>query len=133
MDLEAVMGELELALGTVSSLRVLTIGDKVTPPAAFITYPPGIDFDATYGRGSDTMELQAVVVVGKTVARETRKALAAYCIGAGTDSVKAALEAYAYTTAEVVHVPHVDFDVQAVAGVDFMAAIFTIQITGQGA
>lgn len=133
MDLEAVMGELETALATVDGLRVITVGEKATPPAAFISYPDGIDFDATYDRGSDTMELLAVVVVGRMVARETRKALAAYCAGSGSDSVKAALEAYEYTSAEVVHIPHVDFDVHTVAGVDFMAAVFTIEITGQGA
>lgn len=133
MDLEAVTVELETALGGIASLRVATVGDKVVPPAAFITYPATIEFDATYDRGSDTMELQAVVVVGRTVARETRSALAAYCAGSGAASVKAALESYAYTAAEVVTVSHVDFDVQAVAGVDYMAAIFTINITGQGA
>jgi hypothetical protein len=133
VDLEAVMGELEVALATVSGLRVITVGDKATPPAAFITYPDGITFDVTYGRGSDSMELMAVVLVGRTVARETRKALAAYCEGSGSASVKAALEAYTYTSAEVVNIPHVDFDVHTVAGVDYMAAVFTIEITGQGA
>lgn len=133
MDLEAVMVELETALDQIDGLRVFTVGDKIVPPAAFITYPAGIDFDQTYGRGSDVMELQAVVVVGRTVARETRAALAAYCAGSGDASVKAALESYSYTEAEVVTVPHVDFDVHTIAGVDYMAAIFTVNIAGQGA
>jgi hypothetical protein len=135
MDLEAVMGELEAALATVPSLagRIVTVGDKVVPPAAFVLYPEGIDFDATYGRGSDTMELQAVVVAGKTVARATRKTLAAYCKGSGPDSVKTLLEEYEYTSAEVVTVPRTDFETVTIAGVDYMAAIFTINITGPGA
>lgn len=127
------MTELEAALDTIEDLRVVTVGDKVVPPAAFITYPPGIDFDGTYGRGTDAIELQAVVVVGRTVARETRRALAAYCAGSGSSSVKAALESYAYTEADVVDVPHADFDVWPIAGVDYMAAIFEVKITGQGA
>jgi hypothetical protein len=135
VDLEAVTVELEAALAMVPSLagRVLTVGDKANAPSAFVTYPAGIDFDQTYGRGEDSMELQAVVVAGRTVARATRKTLAAYCNGSGAESVKTALEGFTYTTCDVVTVPHIDFDVQTIAAVDYMAAIFTIKITGRGA
>jgi hypothetical protein len=135
MDYEALFVELEAALATVPSLtgRVAVVGEKVTPPSAFIALPEGVDYDGTYQRGEDSTELQAIVVVGRTVARETRAAVLAYVAGSGTDSVKAALESYTYTECDVVDVPHADLDVATIAGVDYMAAIFTIKITGQGA
>lgn len=134
MDYEALFLELEAALATVPGLagRVATVGEKVTPPSAFIALPEGVDYDGTYRRGEDSTELQAIVVVGRTVARETRAAVLDYVAGAGASSVKTALEAYTYTQADVVHVYHADLEVVTIAAVDYMAAVFSIKITGQG-
>lgn len=133
MDLDTVMTEIGTALDGISGLRIAVAGEKVVPPAAWVRWPGSITFDGTYGRGSDSMELDAVVVVGRTVDRSTRKALAAYCKGSGSSSVKAAVDGGTYTAAHSVTVTGVEFDVVDVAGIDYVAAIFSIDVVGSGA
>lgn len=132
MDVELVMDELEQALGTIEGLRVMVVDQAPVPPAAYVSYPESIAYDNEYGRGSDTMDLQAVLVIGRTNARATRKALAAYCDGNGNQSVKTVLEAFDYQTCDVVTVPSVEFDVVRVGAIDYMAALFAIKVTGSG-
>jgi hypothetical protein len=134
VDLDAVMTELGVALETVPNLRIAVVGEKPQPPAAYVSYPESITFDRTYGRGTDEMDLQVVLVVGQTVARATRAALAAFCAGSGASSVKSALEDYSpYESCDVVRVTSVDFDVVKLAAVDYMAAIFSVNVVGSGA
>ena len=132
MDLDLVMNELEQALDTIEGLRIATVGQKPTPPMAYISYPDTIDYDQTYGRGSDSMDLQAVIVVGITQARSTRRALAAYCDGGDDQAVKTVLEGFTYATCDSVTVPSVDFDVLRIEAVDYMAAMFAIKVVGRG-
>lgn len=133
MDLDAVMTEIGEHLD-VTGLRLAVVGEKPVPPAAYVSYPESITFDRTYGRGMDSMDLQVVVVVGRTaVVRATRTALAAYCAGSGDNSVKEALEGTAYDSCDSVTVTGVEFDVVPLAGVDHMAAIFSVNVVGQGA
>lgn len=132
MDLDAVMDELGQALDTIDGLRVAIVGEKPLPPAAYISYPEGIQYDGTYGRGTDTMDLQAVVIVGQTKAKNTRRLLAAYCDGNDTGSVKTMLEAFDYQTCDSVTVPSVDFDVIRLGAIDYMAAMFAIHVVGSG-
>lgn len=132
MDLEAVMDELGQALATIDGLRVAVIGEKPLPPAAYVSYPEVINYDLTYGRGSDSMDLQAVVIVGQTKAKNTRRLLAAYSDGNDTGSVKTVLEAFDYQTCGPVTVPSVDFDVIRLGAVDYMAAMFAIHVVGSG-
>ncbi len=133
MDLEAVIVEIGATLDTITGLRVVNVGEAVVPPAAFVTYPEEIIFDLTYLRGKDAITLQAVVVVGKISARATRAALAGYCNGSGASSVKAVLDDHAYTSCEDVTVKRVEFDVVTIAAVDYVAAIFDLEVIGAGA
>jgi hypothetical protein len=132
MDLDAVMTELGEHL-KVTGLRVAVVGEKPVPPAAYVSYPDSITFDQTYGRGSDSMELQIVVIVGRTVSRSTRTALAAYCAGSGDNSVKEAIEGTDFTSCDSARVTGVEFDVVPVGTVDYMAAIFGVSVLGSGA
>ncbi len=133
MDLDAVMTEIGEHLD-VTGLRLAVVGEKPVPPAAYVSYPDSIDFDQTYGRGSDSMALQVVVIVGRTAAvRATRTALAAYCAGSGDNSVKEAIEGTPYDSADSVTVSGVEFDVVSLAGIDHMAAIFSVNVVGSGA
>jgi hypothetical protein len=133
MDLDAVMTEIGEHLD-VTGLRLMVVGEKPVPPAAWVSYPDSIEFDKTYGRGSDSMELQVGVVVGRTaVARATRKAIAAYCAGSGDNSVKEAIEGTPYESCDSVTVTGVEFDVVDLAGVDYMAALFSVSVVGSGA
>lgn len=133
MDLDLLMTEIGTALDTITGLRIAKVGEKPIPPAAYVAYPSEIVYDATYGRGSDTMALEVVVVVGKTVDRTARKHIAAYCNGSGSASIKATLDGYAWTKCDSLRVSKVEFDVVSIAAVDHMAAIFSIDITGSGA
>lgn len=126
------MDELGQALELVDGLHVAVVGEKPVPPAAYISYPESITYDATYGRGTDVMDLQAVVIVGQTKAKNTRRLLAAYCDGNDTGSLKTQLEAFDYQTCDSVTVPSVDFDVIRLGALDYMAALFAIHVVGSG-
>jgi hypothetical protein len=104
----------------------------VTPPAAIVSYPQAYTFDATYGRGMDRLSLPVVVVVGRPTERQTRDNLAVYCNGSGAKSVKAVVESGTYTAFHMVRVEDIEFDVVSIAGTDYMAAVFTLDIAGAG-
>lgn len=131
------MDEIGDAVDTIAGLRVLPWGTTpVEPPAAMITLPDSIEFDSTYGRGSDRFrDVIVMLLVGRAVERTALKALAPYCAGAGPLSIKAAVEGYAYTTfdATSLQVVRVDFPSASVAGVEYLAAAFHIDLSGPGA
>jgi hypothetical protein len=135
VDLDAVSEELRTALQTIAGLRCPPWGvEEVQPPAAVVTLPESVDFDETYGRGKDRYpDLQVVVLVGVPEERASRKTLAKYVAGSGAKSVKAVLEAYTWTTCEVVTVLRVDFPRATYAGTPYLAAAFHLEIIGKGA
>lgn len=133
MNLADVMDQIAARADTIDGLRVDGRPvPKVSPPAAYVAYPTDYTFDATYGRGSDEMTLSLLVVVGRPNDRSTRDALAAYCDGDGPRSIKQVLESGTYTACDAVAVRTVDFDAISIAGVDYMAALFTLDIAGPG-
>jgi hypothetical protein len=134
MDLADVMDQTGDRLDTIGGLRVWRYPpNSLTPPGAVVSYPEDYDYDATYGRGMDRMTLPVVVVVGKPSDRASRDKLAAYVDGSGAASVKAVLESGTYTAFDSVRVMRVEFDVVTIAGTDYMAALFSLDIAGQGA
>ena len=133
MNLADVMDEVAAALGTITGLRVHAHPPgQVHPPAAVVSYPETYTFDGTYGRGMDRLTLPVVVVVGKASDRGARDALAAYADGSGARSVKAVVEAGTYTACDTAVVTGAEFDVVTIGGQDYLAALFTVDITGQG-
>lgn len=134
MNLDDVMDEVAGRLDTITGLRVHAHPQKsVTPPVGFVTYPDSIDFDKTYGRGMDRMELGVWIAVGDANSRSARDELAAYVAGGGAKSVKAVLESGTYTAFDEVTVTRVEFDPVTIAGIQYMGAMFTLDIAGQGA
>ncbi len=133
MDLASCMDQIGDRLDTIVGLRVHRYPPPtVTPPAAVVSYPETIDFDQTYGRGADKMTIPVVVVVGRASDRAARDALGAYCDGSGASSVKAVLESGTYTAFHTVRVESIEFDVVTIAAVDYMAALFDLDIAGSG-
>jgi hypothetical protein len=133
VDLAAVMQAVSDRLDTIAGLRCHAHPPgTVTPPAAVVSYPDTYTFDETYGRGMDRIKLPVVVVVGRPTDRSTRDHLAAYCNGSGASSVKAVLESGTYTAFDVVRVAGIDFDVVTFAAIDYLAAIFDLDIAGKG-
>lgn len=136
MDLNTVSDEIRTALGSISGLRVQPWGVRqVQVPAAIVALPERILYDSTYGRGKDEYpDLPVIVLVGAPEERASVKNLAVYAAGSGAKSVKAVLEAYAWTSCDNVTVESCEFDAGAVfAGNPYMAAIFHLKIIGRGA
>lgn len=127
------MDEVGARLDTITGLRVTAYPpERLTPPAGFVGYPEDIEYDQTYGRGTDKMSLPVVIVEKLTPARSVRKRLTDYAAGSGARSVKAVLEGGSYTTFHVIVVQRVDFDPVTITGVDMLAAVFTCDIQGSG-
>jgi len=133
MDLSDVMDALATQLDTIAGLRVHAAPPgTVTPPAGIVSFPERIAFDGTYARGMDQITLPVVVVVGRPTDRSTRDLLAAYVAGSGASSVKAVLEAGTYTAFDTVRVVGAEFDVVTIGATDYLAATFSIEISGSG-
>lgn len=135
VDLAQVMQELADQLATIDGLRAYGWPPgKVPPPAAIVTYPSTYTYDDTYGRGSDTMTLQVVVLVGRPTDRTSRDNLGVYVNGSGASSVKQVLESGngSWTTFDLVRVSDADFDVYEEAGQKYLAAIFNLDLEGPG-
>lgn len=133
MNLADVMDEIATRLDTLAGLRVFAHPPgSVTPPAAIVAYPETYTFDATYGRGMDRLTLPVVLVVGKASDRAARDALAAYVDGSGASSIKALIEGGTYTTFHTVRVNGVEFDPITIGGTEYIAALFDLDIAGQG-
>lgn len=135
MDLGDVMDQVADRLDSITGLRVYPYPpDTVAPPAAIVTYPESIDYDATYARGMDRIpDLRVIVLVGRVSDRASRDAISVYADGSGTQSVKAVVEAGTYTAFDSVRVTGAEFDVISMAGVEYLAATFHLDIAGEGA
>lgn len=136
MNLADVMDEIAERLRQAPSLAGRTYAyppATITPPAAIVTYPTDGKYDATYGRGMDTMAGVVVVVVGRPTERQSRDQLTKYIDGSGPESVKALLDADGYESCDVVRVAEWQTDIHTIGGIDYLAAIFSLDIAGQGA
>jgi hypothetical protein len=137
MDLTDVIDDIRGALDTITGLRVPEWGvQKISPPAALIMPPERIDYDETYGRGKDRYpDIEVMVMVANPTTWRAFQELAPYLDGSGAKSVKAAIEAYAYTACDPqsVRVAWAEVDVVAYAGTPYLAAIFHTELIGNGA
>src|SRR5690606_8954767 len=106
MVLAAVRDELGDRLATINGLRVHRWPpDNISPPAAIVSYPDSYEFDATFSRGTDRVEIPVVVVVGKVSERAARARLSGYIAGSGPRSVEHALERASAPPAPIVSSP----------------------------
>jgi hypothetical protein len=135
MDLEQVAANLAAALGAIEGLNVPEWGvQQIRPPAALITLPERVEYDAAYARGADHIpDWTVIVLVARPTDPEARRTIAGYAVGAGAKSVKAAIEAHTYTACDPPRVTSAEFDVLKYAGNDYLAAIFHLDISGKGA
>lgn len=138
MDLGAIMDELAARLRLAPSLAGRTYAyppASVKAPAAIVTYPEDYTFDRTYGRGMDQMTGEVVVVVGRPHERQSRDLLTKYVNGSGPESVKALLDGGqgSYASCDSVRVAKAEFDVVVIGGVDYLGAVFSVDIAGRGA
>ena len=133
MNLGDVMDAVATQLDTITGLRCFAYPpDSITPPAAIVSYPEEVLFDATYDRGADQLTLPVIVAVGKVHDRGTRDLVESYAGGSGASSIKAVLEAGTYTAFDTVRVARAEFDVVRIGGTDYLAALFDLDIMGDG-
>jgi hypothetical protein len=134
VNLNTVADEVATALATISGLRVHDHPPaNVVPPAGIVSFPDRVEFDATYGRGMDRIQdWPVLVVVGKATDRTARTRIYGYAAATGSSSVKAVLEAHTWTSLSTLRVASVEFDVVTIASVDYISALFHLDIAGQG-
>lgn len=135
MDVVAVMDEVAEKLRAAPSLAGRTFewpNGKVRPPAAIVTYPPGYDFDKTYGRGVDTMAGVVVVIVGQVDKRQTRDMFGTYT--SGPESIKTLIDGDEgdYASCDSVSVVRWETDTHTIGEIDYLAIVFELAITGPG-
>lgn len=134
MNIVDVMDQVATQLATITGLRVTAYPpDNVQVPAAVVSWPDSYTYDETYRRGMDRLTLPVLVLVQRTPDRVARSALAIYCNGSGSSSIKAVLESGTYTAFDSLRVESVAFDVVTFAGTDYTAATFSIDVVGSGA
>ena len=63
---------------------------SITVPCAIVGYPTAIDFDTTFQRGSDTVDIPVWFVVGRSTTKAARDKLSSILTGVG--SIKTALD-----------------------------------------
>lgn len=95
LDLAATMDALaaKLVAGSVAVKRVSAWPDEaLSPPCVVIDYPEEIEYDLTFGRGSDEAVFPIWFLVGKVTGKASRDALSAVVSGANAASIKAVLD-----------------------------------------
>lgn len=99
---------------------------NATPISAIVSYPASIEFDATFGRGSDKAVFPVFVICGDVAAEDTRDVLSVYVSGVG--SVKDALDGTLGGVVQTARVTDCEIAVINLAGVDYMAARYEIEV-----
>lgn len=137
MNVEDVRADLAQALRTVDGMagRVFDYPpDTVAPPSAYVTYPESGTFDETYGRGMDSLLMPIVVVTGRVTDRTALTRLSGFMSGQGGESVARAVDRYNSTATayDDARVSRFETDPVLIGGVDYIAAIFDVEVFGQG-
>jgi hypothetical protein len=133
MNIGSVMDELGVALKTITGIRVFPYSaNQLTAPAAVVGWPESYTYDDTMGRGKDHGVFPVFIVVGAMSARTARANLSKYSDGAGTSSVKVAIESHTYTSCESVRVQSCEFNPITVGGTEYLGATFQVDVIGSG-
>ena len=133
MNIKDVMDQVAARLATITNLRVFGYpADDAKPPFAIVDFPDEYTYDETYGRGMDRMTLPVNVYVPRVVDRTLPDQMSAYASGSGSTSVKAVLESGIYTAFDTIRVSRAEFDWVKYGSGDYLAALFTLDITGRG-
>ncbi len=107
--------------------------DELTDPAGYVSYPQSIAYDEAYGRGEDRfVDLPMVLVASRVTDRAARDMVARWAAGDGEKSVKARMEAHTWTSCDDLTVNSCEFDVETIAGVPYLAAMFRATVVGPG-
>lgn len=135
MDINAVVDEIAARMREITGLRVYEwpVG-KVDGPACVVSYPDDeIDYYRAYQHGTVKISgLPVIIVYPRPNELATRKALLGWCATNGTNSVRRILDHGKWASCDDVTVTSCTFDRVELGGVDYMAAMFKLDITGGG-
>lgn len=130
-----VMQELESRLRSIPKMNTYDhVPDAPAVPCGLVALPDRIMFDKTYGRGSDAMDLEVTVLIGRTPINAASRNITRYADPTGEHSVKWALEKDmdGYQSCDDVQVVTAAFDIVRHGQVDYLACIFSVHIEGSG-
>lgn len=135
LHLARVMDEVAQVLRTIKFLKQVFAypPPTITPPAAYVTYPQRVLYHQTYQRGTADIEgLPIVLVVGEPTDKRVRDRIATWAAPDGVGSVVTALEERTWVSCDDLTVQSAEFDVETIAGIDYMVVIFTATAVGPG-
>jgi hypothetical protein len=134
MNLADVMDEIAAVLKTITGLRVTAWPPgSIVPPGGAVSYPEQFDYDLTYGRGTAKITgIPVVLIAGRATTRAARDAVSAWTATSGAKSVPATFEAHHWASCDDLQVVRSEYDVHTVGGVDYMAALFSVDVVGSG-
>jgi hypothetical protein len=128
LDLNAAMDAIGARLLTIAGMRVYDYtADQVAPPAGVVGLPE-VGYDVTKARGTDRAVYPLIVLVSKVSDRASRDVLSQYLAGAGAKSVKAAVDGTLGGVVQHARVASASPATITVAGVDYLAATFQIEV-----
>jgi hypothetical protein len=135
MILTAVMDEVAACLDQVPGLQVYAWppGKISTVPSAVVSYPKDLKYQVTYGRGVNSFVLPVVLALGKPNDRQTREVASKFLSGGGAGAVAALVDAWDWQSCSEVTATEGDTDVVSVGGTEYLAALFMLEVVGQGA
>lgn len=131
-DIADIIDGLAANLGTIDKLRVQPeILDTVPIPCAIVGPPSSIQFDEVMARGADVYVFTVRVLVARASERSAQRALFAYASGAGSKSIKAAIESDRTLggSADTVRVTNAgNIGVYGYGEADYLGIEFTVEV-----
>lgn len=134
MNLNDVKKEIaDLVDDAIPGLNVFSFNVKKVPvPGACVGIPERVEYDQTYGRGSDAYQVPLLVLIGDVSASASDRALNDYLSGGGARSIPAAFRNHAWTACDDVHVRAAEPGTFTSGGVILLGVEFTLVILGKG-
>jgi len=133
MIVMAVMKDIGNRLDTINPLRVHPYeADEISVPAGLISLPTLINYQTTYGSGVNTMTLDITVLVTKVDDRIRLEQIAPYADSEGPKAIAQVLETGTYSAFDSIQVLSSRFAIVNIAGDDYLACIFSVEVIGTG-
>lgn len=133
MIIKNVMKDIGDRLDTINPLRVHPYeADEISVPAGLVSLPSNINYQTTYGSGVNDILLEVTVLVSKVGARARLEQISPYADSEGQKSVAQVLETGTYSAFDSLQVMSSRFMIVNIAGDDYLACIFLVEVIGPG-
>lgn len=137
LRLAKVMDEIALAVSAIAGIRMygypnadIRVGDA---GAGYVSYPERVLFNQTYSRGTaGYTAVRICLLTGNPWQKQSRDRVARWADADGPSSVVARLEEWAWTTCDDLTVMDGRFEIETIAGVDYLALVLFADVDGSG-